>query len=613
MACPALCTAEKCAELEARIGALEQALELLEAAFEAHTQQPIPTAHNYQPNITVNTVLDGDVLISEITIDGQQSFGQVKLPNLKTFVTFDIFQISDNQFEFVSSVNGDRDSDILDLSNLQNDNQFVDVTVGITANNEIGVTVQLDNQTATDYAKLPDYDVAVGVFDVGNSCAAFTVQVGDSRDEDIFCFADLNDSETDNHIPSNLSLSGSFRNDTLTLTVADGESQDSTQITIDIDNSSGGGGGSLSCENLSNELQDCCGQLLAAINANYGAILNNYQKIQDVENYLTIDVSSTVFSDYECEFVEDEDEQIIPNYAEAKLTEKSFSGVGIEGINERLKYLAQNQDAIYTELCKAVPPPISLPLDQTLQQICADNRLLTQADFETEQGFFDYITGEIQELLTDSILSALIKRLKFIPQAGAASAIVTTTLPWAIGWLVEQMRGEQKQSTAVICEGISEPQDVVTLVASEKELHRVDGKQLILAMVTLDNYPKRKRDSSWRPIQIPAPRESYDWITDFKDLRWQQGNQYAELVLEGYKHGVSGWFEDQAAADSFFDAVLNLTTATEVNRLYPKHKNPKTAYTVRPSRPWRAYVSQVKTDGGAETLITYFPDPNEET
>ena len=43
MSCPDLCTAQKCQELEARIANLEQALALLEAAFETHVDQDIPT------------------------------------------------------------------------------------------------------------------------------------------------------------------------------------------------------------------------------------------------------------------------------------------------------------------------------------------------------------------------------------------------------------------------------------------------------------------------------------------------------------------------------------------------------------------------------------------
>ncbi len=127
----------------------------------------------------------------------------------------------------------------------------------------------------------------------------------------------------------------------------------------------------------------------------------------------------------------------------------------------------------------------------------------------------------------------------------------------------------------------------------------------------MDNYPKRSSNSSYRPIQIPAPKDSYDWIADFQNLRWQQGNQYAELVVEGWKHGVSGWFASVDAADAFFDTVLNLTTAVEINRLYPIHKTPKTNIPVRETRPWRAFISEIDDQGNARTLTKYFPPAND--
>lgn len=50
MSCPDLCTAAKCEELERRINALEIGLELLQASFNAHVSQDIPTAHDYKPD-----------------------------------------------------------------------------------------------------------------------------------------------------------------------------------------------------------------------------------------------------------------------------------------------------------------------------------------------------------------------------------------------------------------------------------------------------------------------------------------------------------------------------------------------------------------------------------
>lgn len=152
-----------------------------------------------------------------------------------------------------------------------------------------------------------------------------------------------------------------------------------------------------------------------------------------------------------------------------------------------------------------------------------------------------------------------------------------------------------------------EPTEVIALVASEKALHRVKDKVLILHFVNLDNYPKRQKNSSYRPIQIPAPKESYIWENDFESLVWEQGNQYAEMKLEGWKTKVSGWFASEAAANSYFDAVLDLTTAIEENRIISNHSNPQTNIPIRTTRPYRAFISQVGSSGVAECLAKYQP------
>lgn len=154
----------------------------------------------------------------------------------------------------------------------------------------------------------------------------------------------------------------------------------------------------------------------------------------------------------------------------------------------------------------------------------------------------------------------------------------------------------------------AEPTDVVSIVASPKYITNVDDNVLILHFVSLDNYPKRQANSTYNPIQIPAPKESYDWDTDFKDLRWHRGNQYAELKLQGYKHGVSGWFENETRANEFFDAIiLNITTATETNRIIPQHSNPKTNIAIKETRPYRAFITGVDSSGNGAIVNKYFP------
>ncbi len=155
----------------------------------------------------------------------------------------------------------------------------------------------------------------------------------------------------------------------------------------------------------------------------------------------------------------------------------------------------------------------------------------------------------------------------------------------------------------------SESADVVSLVASDRFINQISGKVLVLHFVTFDNYPKRKRNSSYREVQIPAPKETFTWETDFDSLRWYQGNQYAELRFQENYVPVSGWFKDEASANSYFDAVLTLTTATEDNRIIPKHSNPKTAIPERETRPYRAFIESVNSQGQAVCEVKYTP-PN---
>ena len=131
----------------------------------------------------------------------------------------------------------------------------------------------------------------------------------------------------------------------------------------------------------------------------------------------------------------------------------------------------------------------------------------------------------------------------------------------------------------------------------------------MLHFVTLDNYPVRQKNSSYRAIQIPAPLEEYDWVDHFEQLRWEQGNQFALLELTGYKTTVSGWFKDKDEANRYFDEVLALTTATEENRILTEHSSPKVDIPQRITRPYRAFITRVDSNGRAECLAKYQPVP----
>ena len=411
-------------------------------------------------------------------------FSELSEPEI--FVTFDIFDLGNNEYAFQVQVNGNSDSDVLSLNN-QESNLSID---GSFENDILNLTVAdgISQDTATiniPISEIPENPEIPELPSIPES------------------------------IPSNLSIAASYFNDVLTITVADGQSQDTAQVFIDADiNNFGGGGGSnpndggddLSCDAFSQELQDCCSQLLAAINDNQNAIENNFQKIQEVEQYVTIDISGTAESEYQCESVLDENGQPTGDQ-EATFTDTNYTGIGLLGLQEQLKIINQNLAAIYGDLC-----------------------------------------------------------------------------------------------------GLStEPQDVVAIVASDKDLHRVKTKVLIVQFVLLDVYPKRSNTDSLWQVQIPAAKDSYDWTTNFNNLRRIHGNQYAELHFNEPYVPVSGWFRDAAAANAFFNTILPLTNATEKNRKLPIHSNPEMNIAVFETRPYRAFIKSVNNQGVPVCHAQYRP------
>lgn len=113
--CEALCTAAKCAELEAKISILEEQLQALEFRFNNHLEEPIPRAHNYQPKVNVEVESSKDPFGGETVI----------------LVRVDVDESSDNDAATISF------------------NPDVNVHVGIIAN-KIGVAVSVGESSDSD-------------------------------------------------------------------------------------------------------------------------------------------------------------------------------------------------------------------------------------------------------------------------------------------------------------------------------------------------------------------------------------------------------------------------------------------------------------------------------
>lgn len=558
MSCADLCTAAKCRELEARIGALEQALELLEASFEAHTNQDIPEAHDYQPPEPENQHIE-----SNLRIDG--SFQSDTLT----------ITVADGESQDTTQIN-------IPLPEIPEPTEHVESNLSISASWQSEI---------------------------------LTISVADGESQDT-AQVNIPLPESDQHVESNLRISGSYYNQILTLSVADGESQDTDQVRIPVNDSPQTifitEEVYMNCDDLTRELEDCCSELKNLITVGFQDLTNNLttlenalrEDITDVFEEVTIDISGSANGDYSCEFpIDEETLSTIPSYATSQVNQKSYAGRGLSGIHEKLKLLATNLDAIHNDVCKAVDPITRLTVED-LYQFC-DRSLINREDFDPDfQGQQEYeaaVAEYFRQLFADTKYADLVAN-------ATDNVLINAPNNWVTPILADFALIQGRINNNLLC-NISdrEPDDVVSIVASDKVIPNATGKFLVLHFVTLDNYPKRSRNSTYYPIQIPAAKDTYDWDIDFRDLIWERGNQYAELRFEQFKNPVSGFFRDKEAAYAYFNAVLNLTTATEKNRVVPQHENPQTAVIERTTRPYRAFISSVNSDGRVVCHVKYVP------
>ena len=511
MSCDNLCTAAKCEELENRISALEQALELIQASFEAHTQQDIPEAHNYNPppfdfepyiNIIVNRVLIQIRPTLQIIID-----------DLNLHIGSD-YTIVHNYKDH--------------KSNLRIDGSFADEILYLT------VADGESQDTATIFIplpKIPKYEPSVEVnADIYDGTLAINVVVNDANDT---ATVDLPSGEQ--HQKSRLNLDGIYQNEVLTLTVADGESQDTASIGIPLPD----------FDNIINNYYLTQGEQHVKSNLKINGIYQN--------DDLTISISDGESQDTTTIHIPTD------NHG-------GGGGIGYDGCGIDLAY---------------------------------ENNLLTvnltvgQCSSSDSTKIMEFVPIEIEQITCkDGVAETKLVTVAVIKGTEAAELEA-----YAARAAIQKMQCEL------------EPTEVVSIVASDRVIARADGKILVLHFVQLDNYPKRTRGSTYWQVQIPAAKneDNYIWENDFENLRWQRGNCYAELRFNEFKNSVSGFFANKAAANNYFDAVLDLTLATEKNRVYSEHKSPKTAIVEQETRPYRAFVETVDSAGRAICLIKFVP------
>lgn len=652
--CPDLCTAAKCEELERRIEELENKLELhILANINANSN----LAHTYYPEIDHQlkiVQLEDEVRIfSDIylegTFAGSDSIIQLPFVTKKEFNDHVLTQVNADN-DLAHTYNPEIDNN---LSAIVNDNNITVVSdiylegKQATAQTEIpfnnfesnlkidgtvtGKTLLLSiaDGNSSDTAEIPLFFVLQDDFDEhlkldipkahNYEPVEPIVNVNANiLDDTLFIDVAVNDSSDVATIELPVfepivSVNANILNDTLFIDVAVNDSNDVATVelpSIDIPD--------MNCDELETALKNGLDDLKRTVqqenDQNQARIDGlNFQldlrtgEISDLVNQVLTELNQSFLDSFvvggcQEKTVEVNGEENPATWGETEYTPINIpvAGAGIIGIAQLIKTINIQVSALHQDLCSAIPPNFNLKNTTPLTCLEDISSSIPTEEFLGTDTDFNHLLAEFQGEEPTPPESNTITLRKNLYQY----------LAYKLYLLQEQ----QINNFQLLCRTAENNQDVVSIVASDKVIPHVRGAVLILHFVTLDNYPKRSRNSSYRPVQIPAARKPipnqpapYKWDEDFKDLYWIQGNQYAELRFEENYKPVSGWFESETAANEYFDKVLTLTTATEINRVISKHKTPKTNIPVRTTRPYRVFICELNSQGQNQCLAKYYP------
>lgn len=226
--CSNLCTAAKCAELEARINKLE-------AKLEEHLKQNIPEAHRWDGSFNLDFTIFEKILTLDLYIDNiDTKSASIELP----FVT---------QTEFDSHVNKN-----IPEAHEWGSNFDLDLTV---SDNILTLTLDIDSiGSKSDSIKLPfvtqtDFNSHISTKVNSGSSLAHTYEpkishsltISDNQKEFITLRSEISVEEKSandsvnipiNNFNSNLKIDGTLTNKDLSLFISDGNSSDSAKIPL---------------------------------------------------------------------------------------------------------------------------------------------------------------------------------------------------------------------------------------------------------------------------------------------------------------------------------------------------------------------------------------------
>lgn len=619
--CPDLCTAAKCAELEQRINSLESQLSTLYSEFIFHTQSKTSDAHDFDVAVTGLLRYDfdsGGVGMDVYLVRERDSelltTGRVTSQSLPYVFEWDF---NAHKAEKIPEAHPYKPELLLDVFS-QNDGTYV-------------IKLQIDGNSVEERFFFDELTIAATKIDLtqtsleislGNrsSSAILTIENFQSETEDSILGFNILDLPNSNDYDFTVSLGSQSVTRKLNLPLSSGDGgsvSEPLEISVGLE-------GSYNSETAEITLRVTVSGKSAEIIIG----LDNMDDIREILQLIFESVNTEIKGDYQIGKTdvslldENGDKQITYSLykpvaeGEEGFIDTNYIGNGFTGVNQAFIALDKKITNLHQDLARAIDPLLSIetinPAD-CYEGITQDDytveeweALPSEIKAHIEKDFGDRFTefinnnpvlSEFAEPLLRSLGSLAFK----IPSIPAFFAVNFTS-----NVLLHQFR---EDTAPISCKYVPKEAnlDTIVITASEKDIARVKDKLLVLHLVTLDNYPDRQRNSSYWSVQIPAPLAEYTWEQHFENLRWQRGNLYAQMNLEGYKTTVSGWFESENAANNWFDAVLGLTTAVEENRIISLHKTPKTNIAVQTTRPYRAFITDTDGNGNSVCLTKYIP------
>lgn len=313
MACTNLCTAQECFELRQLIVDLQSQINFLTNQLYRHTLDPIPQAHAFEPEVTVNPTLTENQLTIEVAVDKISSQGTVELPEMA--------------IETVA----------VEIDSTDEHNQIIKVLV-----NEVeGQNTLIIPEPELDFAIT---NIAPGTFN-------FHLILGEQESIQQLVVNELA-IKAENEPTRSLDVKLSYLFNFLTVTVSDGVDFVSDTVYINagttINQGSFGGGGSgsnggdkVDCQGVADALETNLDAILAAIKAVDG-------KVNTVKDFVTIEIEGEAIGDLACP-IEGEKETDTPKEIGVK---KEYKAKGLSGLWELLKILNDNQVSVFEATCE---------------------------------------------------------------------------------------------------------------------------------------------------------------------------------------------------------------------------------------------------------------------